>query len=107
MIDDKKLVEFWKTPYSERFKYVKSIIENEVIPMYLSHINKLTSLVEAATFKMTRVETTDELYEALSRLNGALRILESLVNNLTYDVNKVITIVLAPKTVLPSEQVKS
>jgi hypothetical protein len=107
LIDEKKLIEYWRTPYSERFKYAKSIIEDEIIPMYSKHINQLTSLIEASVFKMTRVETISELYEALSRLNGALKILESLISSLTDDVTEVLTILLTPKTVIPPELIKS
>jgi hypothetical protein len=107
MIDEKKLVEYWKTPYSERYKYVKKIIEDEILPLYNNHINMITSLIQSTLFKMSNVSDKHEVYEALSRLNGALKILESLINSLTDDVTKVLTIVLAPKTVIPSESVKS
>jgi hypothetical protein len=107
MIDDRKLIELWKTPYSERFKYVKYVIEDEIIPMYSRHINQLTSLIEVSVFKMLKAEHPNDIYEAISRLNGALIMLESLVDSLTNDVTKVLTVVLAPKTVIPPELVKS
>jgi hypothetical protein len=97
-----KLIEYWKVPYSERYKHVKELIANEILPLYNNHINMMTSLIQASLFKMINATDEREVYEALSRLNGALKVLESLVDNLTNDVNKILTIVLAPKTVIPS-----
>jgi len=107
LIDEKKLVEYLKTPYSERYKHVKKIIDDEILPLYNNQIRTLTSLIEASMFKMLKADDVYEIYEALSRLNGALKMLELLINNLTSDITKVLTIVLAPKTVIPPELIKS
>jgi hypothetical protein len=107
LIDEKRLVELWKTPYSERYKHVKKIIDDEILPLYNNQIMTLTSMVEASMFKMLKANDVFEIYEALSRLSGALKILESLISNLTNDITKVLTIVLAPKTVIPPELIKS
>ena len=105
MIDEKKLVEYLKTPYSERYKHVKKIIDDEILPLYNNQIRTLTSLIEASI--LLKSDDVYEIYEALSRLNGALKMLELLINNLTSDITKVLTIVLAPKTVIPPELIKS
>jgi hypothetical protein len=107
MIDEEKLFEYWKTSYGERYKHVKKIVEDEIIPLYNNQINTMISLIQSSLFKMLKAERPDEIYEAISRLNGSVKLLETLVNNLTNDMVKVLTIVLAPKTIIPSESVKS